>query len=67
MPTLEITGATVIRSEHGMDKVCLETSIPEPCWPYKGFCTVMAFAPKDGGVDFVRNVFGIEPTVVGIP
>jgi len=53
---MKITNITVLIST-GVDKVCLHTDIAEPCWPNKGFCTLMAFAPQEGGEKFARENF----------
>ncbi len=53
---MNITSITIL-IDKGMDKVCLHTDLSEPCWPQKGFCTFMAFAPYEGGEKFARENF----------
>lgn len=65
---IKITGVTVYESS-GMDKVVLKTDLVSPIWnptnqQNQSKLELDFDVSKGGGVDYVREIFGIEPKAI---
>lgn len=60
---MKIISATVIIFEAKMDSVCLTTDLPGPV-AFEKNLTLLFFASKGTGAEFVRKHFRIEPEIV---
>jgi hypothetical protein len=61
-----ITRAVIILQSYSADSVSLETTIPDPRWPYTGNLCLKFEVAKDDGVEFVKKHFNIEPEIVDV-
>lgn len=66
---IEVTGATVIQHGNQMDNVVIDTNLPSPVAAEISDAplTLLFYAAKGSGVEYVRKNFGLEPTVVTMP
>ena len=64
--TLKVESVLVFRSNHGPDKVFVETSFPNPIVdsPVKENLSFTFIATRNTGEKYVREHFGIEPELV---
>lgn len=63
MTQIKIYKATVIETS-GSDKILLSTDLPDPYYPFTGVLQLKMGAARDTGAAYVREHFGIEPTVI---
>ena len=62
---LKVTRATVVLTNHGKDRISLDTEYPSPTPKVDPEPLSLTFeAEKGTGVEYVKNTFGIEPEVI---
>lgn len=62
---IQITRATVVLTNHGKDRISLDTEYPSPTPKVDPEPLSLTFeAEKGTGVEYVKDTFGIEPKVI---
>lgn len=62
---LQINKITVLQREYHPDLVFIDTTLPTPILSSpEGFLSLRAEVSKDYGEEYVKNVFGITPTII---
>lgn len=61
---LEITGAKILRSRVGTDKVYLRTNMPPCIWPHTENPMPSFEVSRGQAESYVRENFGIEPEIL---
>lgn len=60
---MTITSITIVRSSQ-MDMLVLHTDLPASTYPYEGTESVLLFAAKDEGEDYVKKNFPNVPYTI---
>ena len=60
---MRIISATVFIFESRMDSICLMTDLPGAA-AFEKNLTLLFFAPKNTGADYVRKHFDLEPNII---
>lgn len=63
---IDATRIDISRSQHGMDILCIQTTLPNGVWPHDGHGTLVLYTGKDSGEAYCAANFPGVPFVVAI-